>query len=221
MGANFIIKNTQGATLGQSSATTGADPWGTESRYRPGEVPQSTYQSKATSTPQPLPQKQYLSIVLGKPATAFEQVSKKNADYGETDMALTKSDLHTLSVFAQQLAKYDFSRSPSLPYSNELVSVLPSLVKAATQWQPPNNRLAPLDLLRFLAAALQTLPPQDVNTVDPVAAVLGSNIFDEGSIDANAKLVMMSVRFFSNLLYGSGKKVIDAHLDSIIESLKP
>lgn len=219
--ANFIIKNTQGATLGQSAATQAADPWGTESRYRPGETPQSTYQPKPAATNQPLPQKQYLSIVMGKPVTAYEQVSKKNAEYGETDAALTKSQLQALSNVAQQLAKCDFSRPASLGSSKELESVLPSLTKAATQWQPPNNRLAPLDLLRFLAAALKTIPTAGADSVDPVAAILGSNIFDASNISTNAKLVMMSVRFFANLLCGSGKSLVDEHLDSIIDSLKP
>ena len=40
--ANFIITNTQGATLGTSSNqqthAPGADPWGSENRYRPGEA---------------------------------------------------------------------------------------------------------------------------------------------------------------------------------------
>lgn len=39
--ANFILTNTQGATIGATSQQTsapGADPWGSESRYRPGEV---------------------------------------------------------------------------------------------------------------------------------------------------------------------------------------
>lgn len=48
--ANFILTNTQGATLQTSSQQTqapGADPWGTENRYRPGEAgapePQGEY----------------------------------------------------------------------------------------------------------------------------------------------------------------------------------
>lgn len=43
--ANFILTNTQGATLGDSSGAPsqqapapGGDPWGTENRYRPGEA---------------------------------------------------------------------------------------------------------------------------------------------------------------------------------------
>lgn len=46
--ANFIIQNTQGATLGQSNAQ-GADPWGSESRYRPGDS--NEVRSQPPSTP--------------------------------------------------------------------------------------------------------------------------------------------------------------------------
>lgn len=219
--ANFIIKNTKGATLGQSSATQGSDPWATENRYRPGEPSQSSYQPRPNASNQPLPQKQYLSIVMGKPVTAYEQISKKNAEYGTTDSALTQAELQALSDVAQQLAKYDFSRPSSLALSSEVEKALPALLKAATRWQPPNNRLAPLDLLRFLAVALKTLPVSEAEDFDPVAAILGSGIFEASNIGANSKLVMMSIRLLSNLLYGSGKALVEQNLDAIIDHLKP
>lgn len=50
--ANFITENTKGATIGQDSQSGGPDPYGTESRYRPGDESQSKI----------LPQKEYLSI---------------------------------------------------------------------------------------------------------------------------------------------------------------
>lgn len=53
--ANFITKNTKGAMLGQSSKAEGPDPYGTESRYRPGE-----------SQARLLPQEEYLSISAAK-----------------------------------------------------------------------------------------------------------------------------------------------------------
>lgn len=54
--ANFITENTKGATLGQPEPSSGPDPYGTESRYRPGE-------SQAAKV---LPQKEYLSISAAK-----------------------------------------------------------------------------------------------------------------------------------------------------------
>ena len=57
--AKFITENTKGATLGQTSEPGGADPFGTESRYRPGDGSES-------QNPNVLPQSEYLSISVAK-----------------------------------------------------------------------------------------------------------------------------------------------------------
>lgn len=58
--AQFIVTNTQGATIGQTSGDSGApDPYGTESRYRPGDGNDS---SKAKT----IPQREYLEITAAK-----------------------------------------------------------------------------------------------------------------------------------------------------------
>lgn len=214
--ANFIIKNTQGATLGQSQPS-GADPWGTENRYRPGEVQSSSYQPKPSAPKQLLPHKEYLSIVLGKPAAAMEQITKRNSQYSDPAMALNADELENLSKVAQSLQKHDFGSSYTLSAPVDVDVAVASLTKVATSWQPASNRLAPLDLLRFLAAALKSFPAGEV---DVVAAVLGSGIFDPESIAQNSKLIMLSLRLFSNLLYGGGKEIIAANVESIIASIK-
>ena len=217
--ANFIIKNAQGATLGQTSQTpVASDPWGTENRYRPGEVPQSNYQPRSqppAATKKILPQKEYLAIVLGKAGAALGQITKRNAEYAGTDLAFSDSNLQALSKITQQLDQ----RTPGTPPNMvaDVTSVMPSLIKAASQWQPASNRLAPLDLLRFLAGALKEWPSDQ----DVVAAILGSNIFDSASLQANSKLVMIAARLFSNLLYGSGKGLIAEHMDAVITALQP
>ena len=221
--ANFIIKNTQGATLGQQ-APGAADAWGTEHRYRPGDAPTSSYQPPPPNqSKQTLPQKDYLSVVIGKPAAAMAQISKKNADYSGTGAALSKEEISSLTDVAQQLEKYNFLGRPSLPSSSALSSAVPILTKVATQWQPPANRLAGLDLLRFIAAAAKEFPVGDSEGIDPVVAILASEIFDERFLRDNNKLAMIAMRFFSNLLYSSptGRALVKEHVDSIIESLKP
>lgn len=55
--SNFITENTKGATLGQQEQSGGPDPYGTESRYRPGD------EAKAPSL---VPQKEYLHISAAK-----------------------------------------------------------------------------------------------------------------------------------------------------------
>lgn len=217
--ANFIIKNTQGATLGQSQPA-GADPWGTESRYRPGEV--SSYQAPPAPAKQILPQKDYLPVVIGKPGAAMGQIAKKNSEYGGTSVALSQGDVQTLTTIAQQLETYNFQGKPSLS-APELPAAVSLLMKVGTQWQPPANRLAGLDLLRFVAAATKDFPAADADGLDAVAAILASGIFDTDFLHTNNKLAMIALRFFSNLLYGSssGRELVNEHIDSIFETLKP
>jgi phospholipase A-2-activating protein len=220
--ANFIIKNTQGATLGQQ-APTGADPWGTENRYRPGEAPTSSYQPPApTPSKQTLPQKDYLSVVIGKPGAAMTQINKKSAEYSGSELALSPDELKALSDVAQQLEKYNFSGKPSLPASPTISSAVSILTKVATRWQPPANRLAGLDLLRFIAAAAKEFP-SGADSFNAVVGTLNSGIFDERFLRDNNKLAMIAVRFFSNLLYGSssGRQLVKENLDRIVEALKP
>lgn len=57
--AQFIVQNTQGATLGQTANTSGPDPWGTESRYRPDEA-------QSSARPKALPQTEFLNITAAK-----------------------------------------------------------------------------------------------------------------------------------------------------------
>ena len=220
--ANFIIKNTQGATLGEQ-APVGADPWGTESRYRPGDAQTSSYQPPPPpANKHTLPQRDYLPVVIGKPAAAMAQISKKNAEYNGSDMALSTEQIQVLAEVAQSLEKYNFSGKPSLPSSPALDSSVQILTQIATQWQPPAKRLAGLDVLRFVAAAAKDFPV-DTEGIDPVAGILGSGIFDDRFLRDNNKLAMISMRFFSNLLYGSttGRELVKVHVDSIIRSLKP
>lgn len=67
--ANFIMTNTQGASLGsaQETAGPGSDPWGTGNRYRPGEV--GAPDPRGDTRPRTLPQTQYLSIVSANLST--------------------------------------------------------------------------------------------------------------------------------------------------------
>ncbi|KAL2396886.1 Ubiquitin homeostasis protein lub1 [Exophiala dermatitidis] len=220
--ANFIIKNTQGATLGQPQAV-GADPWGTENRYRPGEVSTSSYPAAPPPAKKLLPQRDYLPVVIGKPTAAMGQIVKKNAEYGQSDSRLSSDEIETLTAVTQQLEKYNFQSTPSLAASPSLEAAIPVLTKIVTEWQPPANRLAGLDLLRFIAAAAKQFPAASADGLDIVASILGSGIFDPDFVRSNNKLAMIAMRFFSNLMYGSanGRDLVKEHLDNIIESLKP
>lgn len=76
--ANFITQNTQGATLGQKSGPADTDPYGTESRYRPGDDTQQ-------QTPKVLPQTEYLTITAAKldGRSVRDQLTRFNANLGQ------------------------------------------------------------------------------------------------------------------------------------------
>lgn len=221
--ANFIIKNTQGATLGQQSQSSGAaDPWGTENRYRPGEAPVSSYKPPPSAPKSSIPHTDYLSIVLGKPAAILQQVNKLNAEYtssNNTRLALSAEEIGVLSQLVEQLGKYNFQGKPSL-VTPSLTSGVTVALKIATKWHPVKNRLAGLDLLRFIAAAAKQFPNTEV---DPVSEILTSGILDARLLRDNNKLAMISLRFFSNLLFGSenGRTLIYNRLDDLLEAIKP
>ena len=226
--ANFIVKSTQGASLGPSSQPEpqlpGADPWGTESRYRPGVV--STYQPP---TPAPsskkLPHKEYLSIVTGKPDASYRQILKLNSQYaasGDSQWALSEAELDNLSATVKQLENYRFGTQATLESTPAFEASVPIVIKVATQWQPPQNRLAGLDLLRFLAAAVKNHPNIEINGENLVVLIANSGIFEKDILASNLKLPMIAIRFFSNLVYSSdlGRDLLEAEYELLLSKVK-
>lgn len=228
--ANFIIKNSQGATLGpsqQPAQPVGADPWGTENRYRPGEPPVSSYQPPPQASQAPrrkaLPQTEYLSIIMGKPAAAFGQIVKRHNAYEDLVGKLTDDEFQSLSKVSQQLEKHNFQAKPSIPDSITLTTAVKALFKIVTEWQPPSNRLAGLDLLRFIAAAAADFPYVEVEDQDILYSIFDSGIFEHEFVATNAKPAMVAVRFISNILYGSpaGRKLMRGYFKSTITHISP
>lgn len=216
--ANFVIKNSQGAQLGSQGPSGGADPWGTENRYRPGDAQQSTYkppqpqESAARST---LPQKDYLSIVLGKPTAAMGQIAKLNA---ASNQPLSQAELNSISQLATILDKHNFQAKPSLQ-SSAVESALAPLLKVIGTWEPLKSRLAALDLFRFVAAATSEFPvPED----DSLTTLFQSPVFSSEAIQVNNKLAMIGYRCFANLMYGSdtGRVVTQVYTDEVISHLR-
>ncbi|EOD46836.1 putative polyubiquitin binding protein (doa1 ufd3) protein [Neofusicoccum parvum UCRNP2] len=121
---NFIVTNTQGATLGQSSGSAqppGSDPWGTESRYRPGEVDSAAPQGvPAASKPKVLPQTSYLKIDSANLAIIEKKIKELNQqflDQGAKDLSLNPSDIQALS------ATYAGVFAPDSPPNNVMLGV--------------------------------------------------------------------------------------------------
>lgn len=207
--ANFIIQNTQGATLGQGAAQ-GADPWGTGSRYRPGDANQVT--SHQPSTPAPpttrlLPQKDYLPITTGNHKVIFKKLQEFNqalVDNGQKGVSLNPSDIEHLSKTVTAVEKGNGKGID--------VTGVDLLVKAATQW-PADKRLPALDLLRLVLAfeeptAYLVSPDQNL-----LSALAQSEVFGDSSPPNNT---MMAIRCLSNLLQtDKGRLLASTEFDQV------
>jgi phospholipase A-2-activating protein len=218
--ANFIITNSQGATVGQSQPTGGSDPWGTGSRYRAGDADTGTAQGPPpVSRPKTLPQTEYLSIATGN----LELIRKKAEEFnqkllaeGRKDVCLNPHDSEVLAVTVKQLEVATKENDGLSPVSAEGVRII---IGMATRW-PAAQRLPGLDLLRLLTAAseqaVESTSSGDQSLVDILAA--------SDSISANAPLnnVMMAVRALSNLFTSTtGRAIMDGQFDKVHTLIEP
>ena len=158
--AQFIIQNTQGATLGpQQPKVSSADPMGQPSRYIPGEAPPSIPESR----PNVLPQKTYLSIKsanLKVVAKKLQELNDQLVSSGSKDVSLGPSEVDIVVSLCSQLES-----SSNLKPSPTVESGINLVFKVATKW-PAANRLPGLDLLRLLAAATPVTATADYNGQD-------------------------------------------------------
>ncbi|KAF2139104.1 uncharacterized protein K452DRAFT_276121 [Aplosporella prunicola CBS 121167] len=216
---NFIVSNTQGATIGQTSGSQtqapGTDPWGTEARYRPGEVGSAAPQSMpAQSRPKVLPQTQYLTIETGNLKVMERKVRELNQqllDQGAKDLSLNPSDLEVLSATCRQL-----EQAKGKSASNAGIDLI---IKIATTW-PSDKRLPGLDLLRLLAAASGTTVIHTSSGDDTIVGMLANaGVFAPDSPPNN---VLMGVRVFVNLFkHEEGRLVMDGTFDQLHPLIQP
>ncbi|KAL5088887.1 hypothetical protein Trisim1_006033 [Trichoderma cf. simile WF8] len=202
--ANFITENTKGATLGKSERSTGPDPYGTESRYRPGEESQS-------QTPKVLPQREYLNISAAKYEAILNKISNVNktmVSSGRKDVALNPGEEATLQSSKEAL---DSSKAITTPTLNVILKIV-------TEW-PYADRLAGLDLLRCVARypiAAQFKGPQDLTLLDIAVA---SSIPDDFPPNENA--AMMGARTIANLFSSAdGRSLASSKADKAISFLE-
>ncbi|TQV90812.1 polyubiquitin binding protein [Cordyceps javanica] len=202
--AQFITTNTKGATLGQTEQSGGPDPYGTESRYRPGDEAQQ---------PALLPQKEYLSITAAKYEVIFNKilsVNKTMISSGRKDTALNPGEESSLDALRTALES-----SSSIP-----ADALPSLVKVVTQW-PYGDRLAGLDLLRCVARFHTVAKYKDAATQTTLVdlAITASLPSDETPPNENA--AMMGARTLANLFStADGRSLANARVDAVLSFLE-
>ncbi|KXH33705.1 hypothetical protein CNYM01_12877 [Colletotrichum nymphaeae SA-01] len=180
--ASFITQNTKGATLGQSASSDGADPYGTESRYRPGE--------SETSAPKLLPHTEFLFITAGKYDAMINKILTINANMissGRKDSALNPNEQSILKAVKEAIES-------STAVSQQGIDLA---VKIVTHW-PYAERLAGLDLLRCVApaplAAKLSLPGASFLQIAATSALEATD-----GAAPNENSAMMALRAFANI----------------------
>jgi phospholipase A-2-activating protein len=203
--AQFIVTNTKGATIGQSTEPPSTDPFGTESRYQPGQ----TEHSKKY-----LPHTEYLALTQAKwepVAKKLKSLNEKHVLAGNKHIALNPDGVKRLETVLQAAMGTTIQKTspPALLESQRNIYML------ATQW-PYGDRLPTLDVLRCLVAwpGSASLNDSKYGTVidiilrgaldiqDPVPASdtpLDELIKTADASKLNVNNVMMAVRAITNL----------------------
>ena len=186
--ADFIVRNTKGATLGQSSSTS---------------APVSE------TRPKVLPQEDYLTITTANFAIISRKVQELNSQLvndGRKDLALSADELKVFPSFVTALESA-LSKSPTSSDQQLLDSGSDVVVKIVTTW-PTANHLPGLDLLRCLAAAHVGLAKRhNILTVLSDADVLSSG---------NANLTMLAIRALANLFAtAGGREFVAANTEAV------
>jgi len=217
--AQFIETNTQGATIGQTSGqqpqSAAQDPWGTDSRYRPGE----SGPGEAASRPKTLPQKEYLSIVSANFPAMIKKIQELNnqlLESGDKGISLNPSAVSTLSASLKTLEK---SLAPSASASSQtddpsFESAVSTAIHISTQW-PAASRVPGLDLYRLLAAVTSF----SISTQDPVEVFTAASALSPNSTPTNAPTVMLALRFYANMFaHSPGRAYARTHMSAIVSS---
>ncbi|KAL2787348.1 PUL domain-containing protein [Aspergillus keveii] len=216
--AQFIVQNTQGATLGQSAQAptpAGSDPWGSENRYRPGDATASQPAAIPESRPKVLPQKTYLSIRtanLKVVARKLQELNDKLVSDGSKDLSLSPSEVDTLTTLCNELES-----SNTLKDSSAVEAGVNLLLKVATAW-PAANRLPGLDLLRLFAAATPVTATADYGGKDLITKLQEGGVFEP---PINVNNAMLSVRMLANLFEtDAGRRLVIDRFDQVLAAVK-
>lgn len=189
--AQFIIKNTKGASIGAAPAEE-PDAWGTHKRYRPEG-------STGGFSGGVLPHKDYLTIAstnandLQKARAKLNEFNQKFIEDGEKELALNPEELASLDDLVTVLELCP--REKPILGDPLVTSAIDVLIKILTAWPQP-KRLPGLDLLRLLAAY-----SPDVAVVHPVHRKTILDLMEaSGSFDPQYRNnLMLAVRVFVNM----------------------
>ncbi|KAI4866456.1 PFU-domain-containing protein [Hypoxylon rubiginosum] len=190
--AQFIITNTQGATIGQNSEDSGGpDPSGTAT------------DDLGTSRVKALPQREYIYITAAK----FEPIFKKILSVSSALVAAGRKE-HSLNPPAQvALGAARRRLEAGEPVVDE--GSISLIVMMCTQWDY-SDRLAPLDLLRCLATspAAARFKSSEFGSLVQIAVSAALDGIPPGG-QPNENCAMMTARTIANLFRSTeGRKLL-------------
>ncbi|KAI1114144.1 phospholipase A-2-activating protein [Nemania sp. NC0429] len=193
--AQFIVSNTQGATIGQTSDTSSApDPYGTESQNQT---------TGAASAPKLLPVRDYLDITAAKYEPMVKKILSVNSALvaaGRKGISLNPSSQNALHALKQALESNE-------PVTDDITIGL--VIMMCTQWDY-SDRVAPLDLLRCIATSTATAKFRSSGETGLVKIAIAAALEDvpEGS-QPNENCAMMALRTIANLFKtAEGRKLV-------------
>ncbi|KAK3311044.1 PUL domain-containing protein [Chaetomium strumarium] len=224
--AKFIVTNTRGATIGQTTDAPSADPYGTDSRYKPDQA----------ASPKYLPHTEYLVLTQAKWEPALRKLKSLNEKQllaGNKHIAMNPDGLSRLEKVLEATmgaANQNAGSPTALPEAQR------SIYMVITQW-PYGDRLAALDVLRCLAPWPGSASLTDskygsladialkgaLDTQDPLASSgepLAETVKNFDAAKLNANIVMMALRAATNLFAtAEGRKLVVSEAAAIISLL--
>ncbi|KAI1809701.1 phospholipase A-2-activating protein [Poronia punctata] len=187
--AQFIVQNTQGATIGQESGAAAPAP--------------ESHGAELANTPKALPHRDYLDITVAKYEPMVNKILKVNdalVAAGRKEISLNPSAQNAITTLRQAL-------ETNKPVTDEFTIGL--VVMMCTQWDY-SDRIAPLDLLRCIATSTATAKYKTGDQSSPVQLAISAAVdgVPEGS-QPNENCVMMALRTIANLFKtAEGRKLL-------------
>lgn len=212
--ANWISDNTKGARLGQQDQPPPQqhDPWGTDRRYRPGDVGHSS-----TSGERKLPQRTYVNILEGNAQNAINKIAESAQqlkDGGKLDPVsqLGEEDFGALRALVNQL-----TQSPRDPHPTD--GQIAALLTAISKW-PRQQRVPALAIIARLAVSpsfVSTTCSGDKTVIDTLAS---AGVFEQRQETANN--AVHAIRLLVNLFASeSGRLIADGAFDTATKLVRP
>ncbi|KXS99498.1 hypothetical protein AC578_3760 [Pseudocercospora eumusae] len=215
--ANWISDNTKGARIGQDSARSSQppnqaqDPWGTERRYRPGDVG-----SSSVSGQRKIPQKTFIDIIEGNPANAINIIAQKTDELSKSgdltsEQALQPEEVAALKALPTQL------QNKQDPHPTE--AQISALLKVASLW-PQKSRVPAVGVLALLAVSPSFVSTTSAGNGTIVDTLESAGLLAPGQQTANN--VVHAIRLLVNLFKSdAGRLIADGSFDTVIKLVKP